>query len=335
MTHVATGYGRQSMDLKGERAWMRSETRQSAVTLLELLLGLGIVAILLAILIPSVQGSREAARRAACQMKLRSWALATQAYVSVLTTYPPAATWRVGEAPHGRPEPARHGFFAFLLPFCDQVPLADRIDLTRDWNDPVNDMWTHQNLDAIFLCPSAPGDRQQKQASDYTMAVRVDTSAQTGLGELLRAGHLRDRSGRGQPDWGNGLVCWEGLLPLDEVDYVRRQSRRYRRRPESVTDGLSRTALLFENAGKPWCYRFGRRADCVVTRFRWASPTLWMTLNDWCGEQQLVNCHNNSQPYGFHPGGLNWVFADGSTRFCSTGIDPDVFVSAITATAGD
>ncbi|MCA9151154.1 MAG: DUF1559 domain-containing protein [Planctomycetales bacterium] len=307
----------------------------SGFSLVELCITLAILATLLALILPAVQASREAARRLICQSKLRSWALATQAFVAVREFFPPAATMRVGEAPDRRVEPARHSLFAHLLPYCDEVTLAGRIDLTRDWNDSANDTWTHQNLASLFLCPSAPGGRHTKHPSDYTTVVRVDPTTQFGLGELLRAERIRNRSGHNAPNWGNRLAVWDGLLLVDEVDYVRKRSSRRTRRPTDVKDGLSRTVLLIENAGKPVCYRYGRPADCQITRFRWASPTIWMTLNDWCGEDQLLNCHNNSQPYGFHPGGLNCVFADGSTRFLSAGVEADQFVSAITAAASD
>src|SRR5690606_15460136 len=97
-----------------------------------------------------------------------------------------------------------------------------------------------------------------------------------------------DRSHHGPPDWGNGSACWDGLLALHGIDYRRgiRHDRRVRVR--DVTDGTSHTALLFENAGKPICYRDGRPAGCHITRFRWASSTIWMTINDVCRGRQLI-----------------------------------------------
>jgi hypothetical protein len=92
---------------------------------------------------------------------------------------------------------------------------------------------------------------------------------------------------------------------------------------------------LLENAGKPICYRFGRQADCVITRFRWASPHLWLTINDVCGQQQLLNCHNNSQPYAFHPRMIHVLLADGAVRELDQDIAADLFVSFVTRAARD
>ena len=125
------------------------------------------------------------------------------------------------------------------------------------------------------------------------------------------------------------------MLQLDQVDYRLQRFDRRVVRPRDVRDGLSQTILLLENAGKPVCYRQGRRASCTITRFRWASPNLWMTINDVCGRDQLVNCSNNSRPYSFHPAGLNVAHADGSVHFLNQQIDPDVFISRITLAAGD
>ena len=60
-----------------------------------------------------------------------------------------------------------------------------------------------------------------------------------------------------------------------------------------------------------------------------------MTINDICGQDQLLNCSNNSQPYSFHVDGVNVAYADGSVHFVSQEIDPDAFVSLVTLAAGD
>jgi prepilin-type N-terminal cleavage/methylation domain-containing protein len=304
-------------------------------TLVELLVVLAILALLFALLLPALNASRQAAFRVRCQSNLRGWGQAIHAYLAVRERYPPAATWREGERPDRRPIPARHSLFTYLLPFYDQQPLSQQVDLRRDWNSAANERWTKQWLGGILICPAAPEGRYDKHPSDYTMAVRVDPSDGTGLGSLLRAGLVRDRSGRGPPNWGTGETCWEGLLTLDGVDYRRGTPLGGVVRPRDVRDGTSKTALLFENAGKPLCYRDGRLAACHITRFRWASPTIWMTINDVCRQQQLVNCHNNSQPYGFHRGGLYSVHADGAVHWISEQMAPDTFVAAITRAGED
>jgi prepilin-type processing-associated H-X9-DG protein len=60
-----------------------------------------------------------------------------------------------------------------------------------------------------------------------------------------------------------------------------------------------------------------------------------MTVNDFCGEAQMMNCNNVNQPYGFHPGGINIASADGSVAFYEEAIDPDVFVAYVTMAGGE
>jgi prepilin-type N-terminal cleavage/methylation domain-containing protein len=309
--------------------------RRDGWTLVELLIVIAIVALLLALLLPAILASRQAALRVQCQSNLRGWGQAVHAYLAVHQRYPPAATWREGERRDGRPLPARHSLFTYLLPFYDQQPLGERIDLSQDWNAPPNARWTRQWLGGILICPAAPGPRIDKHPADYTTAIRVDPADASGLGQLLHAALVRDRSGRGPPNWGAGAACWEGLLSLDGFDYRRGIRFGGSVRPRDVIDGTSHTMLLFENAGKPLCYRNGRLATCHITRFRWASPTIWMTINDVCHGQQLINCHNNSQPYGFHRGGLYSVYADGAVHWIAEQIAPETFVAAITRAGRD
>ena len=48
----------------------------------------------------------------------------------------------------------------------------------------------------------------------------------------------------------------------------------------------------------------GEENRSVNSRFRWASPETWMSINNFCNGSQIINCNNVSQPYGFHPGGI-------------------------------
>lgn len=305
------------------------------MTLVELLMVVGVLLVLWALLLPAVQASRRSAWTITCQSHLRQWALANSAYLAARDVFPPAATWREGERADRRPVPARHGLFSFLLPYIEQQDLVARIDWKRDWNDPRNEPWTHLDLGGIFLCPAAPGNRHDKHPTDYSTAIAIDPSEKTGIGRLVRDAVVRNRSSQNGPHWGRGTKVWHGLLELISVDYVRHRRQEVRVKPSDVRDGMSKTILLFENAGKPVCYQQGQLSDCHITRFRWASPNTWMTLNDVCGENQLMNCNNNSQPYSFHPWGLNFAFADGSVQFIAQEIHPNLLVSKLTRAGFD
>lgn len=304
-----------------------SKRQLAAFTLVELLVVVAIIAILVALLLPAVQAAREAARRTQCTNNMKNLGLATHNFISAYDRFPPAATRRTGSPPLGTlPDPPRHSFFTYMLPYLEQSATYDLLDLKYDWNDTANsdnEMHAKQYLGGVLICPSAPGGRKNKHVTDYNPAIRVDVSS-SGLGPLISAGMISDR--RGAPD---GDPTWDGVLQLHQ-----NPDRRIVK-PSAVRDGLSNTFLLFEDAGKPICFEFGKESSCNITRFRWASPEIWMTINDYCFQSQIINCTNNSRPYSMHPAGINLAYADGSVHYHSENMDADLFVSLFTMAADD
>ncbi len=289
---------------------IRPHRRTNAFTLIELLVVIAVIGILLALLLPAIQAAREAARRSQCANNFKNLALATLNYTTAARRFPPA----------GRRDPPRHSMITYILPYFEEGAVFSAVDLTLNWNHPDNVVHTKQNLGGILICPSAPSGRESKHVSDYAPSDHIDAS-RGGLGPLIPD----IIASRGPP----GSPKWEGVLHVD------RDGDDQRRKPAHVRDGLSKTFLLFEDAGRPIFYENGKPGKSTVTRFRWASWQLYMTMNNFCGTSQIINCNNNSRIYGFHNSGCNFAYADGSVRFHNDDIDADVFVSLFTAAAGD
>src|SRR4051812_35834790 len=88
-------------------------------TLIELLVVIGIVGGLTALLLPAVQSSREAARRARCLNNLKQISLAMHAYHDVQAVLPPGkkgccwGTWLVSVLPYLEQQPLYNAWNSF------------------------------------------------------------------------------------------------------------------------------------------------------------------------------------------------------------------------------
>ena len=319
---------------------------QRGFTLVELLVVIAIIGILAAMLLPAVNAAREQGRRTECLNNLRNFGQATQSYVATFKKFP-VSTNRTKEGPGPGPEriydPPRYSVFSYLLPYYERGNIFQALDFRFDWNhssDPNNVQYSKYHLGGIFTCPSAPGGRQDDHVSDYFPAIRIDASAPTnsaptGLGDLIPA-VIVDRG----PDQG---PRWDGVLQRYFVKYDSNHNATLEDRrivtSAAIRDGFSNTFLLMESAGKPAIY-VGNRKDPTArpsNKARWANPRNWMTINDTCGgdNQQIINCTNKSNPYSFHPGGINIVYADASVHFHSDDMHPDLFVTLFTLAGRD
>ena len=115
--------------------------------LVQLLMLVSVVGILVALLLPAVRSSPEAARRVQCANNLKQIALALQNYESVYHSLPPAYT----VDSDGRP---LHSWRTLILPYLEQKSLYERIDLSKPWNDPANKEAYETEL-SVYQCPSA------------------------------------------------------------------------------------------------------------------------------------------------------------------------------------
>jgi len=117
--------------------------------LVEVVVILGIIALLIALLLPATRSARPAARRAQCTNNLKQIALALHNYEQAHKALPPAYTVDA----KGRP---MHSWRTLILPYLEQEPLYRTIDLSKPWNDPTNAK-ALATLLPVFRCPEAVG----------------------------------------------------------------------------------------------------------------------------------------------------------------------------------
>ncbi len=119
-------------------------------TLVKFLGILGIIALVIAFLLPLTRsGVRPAARRAQCTNNLKQIALALQNYEQAYKALPPAYTVDA----KGRP---LHSWRTLILPYLEQEALYKTIDLSKPWNDPANAKALETYV-PVFHCPAAAG----------------------------------------------------------------------------------------------------------------------------------------------------------------------------------
>ena len=96
------------------------------MSLVELLVVIAIIGMLLGLLLPAVQQSREAARRVQCLNNLRQMAIALDAYHGSFGTFPSGCIERRITPDKSRRQIA---WSALLLPFIEQQAVYDSLDL--------------------------------------------------------------------------------------------------------------------------------------------------------------------------------------------------------------
>jgi prepilin-type N-terminal cleavage/methylation domain-containing protein len=140
--------------------------RPRAFTLVELLVVIGIIAVLVSLLLPALNRAREQSRKAKCANNLRQIGIGLQMYVNnnagwlpaPATAYKPAAGWYQEDWVHWQKEsPARNLKDSALSPYLD-LGSADYPE------------------DSVLRCPSDNGDRFQRAIVNEASAGRYPYS---------------------------------------------------------------------------------------------------------------------------------------------------------------
>jgi prepilin-type processing-associated H-X9-DG protein len=261
------------------------------------------------LLLPGVQRVREAAARAKCQNNLKQIALALVNYEAAMRTFPEGYRF----------SPPTRSFVPPILPFLEQNNI--RYDMSKNWDDPVNQPWTQVQIDLLY-CPSAP------------TTSRVDTA----VGFLPAASDYTVYHGV-NPNYCE-LVGWPYYSPPAQNGAMTERPCRI----VDIKDGTSTTFLVVEDSARPELWRMGRRAEGAASAAGWADPNLEIALDGSdtlpYGQGQgygpcVMNCTNDNEVYSFHLGGANFAFCDGSVRFIKDTIRNTTFAALVTRASRD
>jgi prepilin-type N-terminal cleavage/methylation domain-containing protein len=139
---------------------MKYSTRQG-FTLVELLVVIAIIGILISLLLPAIQASRESARRLECSNHIKQFATAMHLYLEAQKHFP-SGGYGYPYSPHpdrgmGTNQPG--GFFYVLLPYLENHQLFDLgkgVGAMNDTSPVLLDANKQRNStpNALFYCPS-------------------------------------------------------------------------------------------------------------------------------------------------------------------------------------
>ncbi|TWT44172.1 Type II secretion system protein G precursor [Phycisphaerae bacterium RAS1] len=185
---------------------MRTHSTRAGFTLIELLVVVAIIALLISILIPSLNGAREQAKRALCLTNLRGIAQASQMYASEDSREHAIPIHHMMIRPNINPKPlwltvtwfafgGRDGQVKFKLSASAGITLDDNDSIGREWSArtrPLN-RYVYKSIEQadqkkmrLFECPSDRGYPNHPQIDDCPLEAR-NTPCTLNLGNSYRA----------------------------------------------------------------------------------------------------------------------------------------------------
>jgi prepilin-type N-terminal cleavage/methylation domain-containing protein len=282
-------------------------------TLVELLVVIAIISLLLALLLPSVQAAREAARRVECSNHLKQIGLAFQSFITSRDTFPTSGrgTRQLRTEVDGLPDDytrQRWGWCYQLLPYLEQEPLYFQSAIVVA-GTPVKD----------YFCPSR---RSPMAFSAGPYRESANYNVPRAKGDYAGNAGTVENGSRTSHSFGTGI---DGVL--------REQSTHPPLTVAAIRDGMSNTMLVGEKrmnkqyattecaAGDNEGYYGGHQDDNV----RWgAAPPDADFVGPHVSGSQLYP--QNYQFGGPHAGDVFVVvLCDGAVRTVTHSVNPTVF----------
>jgi prepilin-type processing-associated H-X9-DG protein/prepilin-type N-terminal cleavage/methylation domain-containing protein len=290
-----------------------------AFTLIELLVVISIIGLLTALLLPAVQGAREAARRTQCVNNLKQLGVAVHNYESTHRAFPPGYVSNFDSG--GNDTGPGWGWGALLLPQMEQKPLFDAVNFSLPIEDSTNQTSRLTRISA-YLCPS------DDQAPSW-LAMRRDASGTPtqGICQVASANYV-GMYGTSDPG-----IDGDGIFFRDSSIGV-----------SAVIDGTAQTIAAGER---------GHSLGEATWVGSVTGAALFPVDNDGVGYPRvesgpgmiLGHAGGNLGPgdpsaevnqfYSRHPGGVNFLFADGHVSFLKITLNAKTFRALATRAGGE
>ncbi len=327
----------------------RLANARSGFTLIELLVVIAIIGVLVGLLLPAVQQAREAARRSSCSNNMKQQGIGLHMYADSNPEQFPVGwvgAWENegdGYEWHGEEGPGK-GFAASMLQFMEQKNVFDQMTFGTSTKRGVAGAGTVANqplavrtaVITSYICPSDgyssgnlfyPGGPENDDDNPDVIPGSVQFSRTNYVGNFGHAhigGHDHDgdlTAGLNDDDHddhaeleageGSGIFFAGGSDGSNCVKFG------------AVTDGLSKTIAIGERDSRLGGSLWLGRPDNVAAGMSRVIGVGEHVFNSG-GEAHFEDFFSS------HPGGVNFVFADGHVAFLSDGMDDDLFKALCT-----
>ncbi len=288
-----------------------------------------IIGLLIGLLLPAVQSSRESARRVACGNNLKQIGVAIQLHEQSHQRVPPGGS--NDQPPFGSATPD-HGWggsscFVHLLPYLEQMAVYSNWDFV---SPATNQISPSAAVDVVLpwgRCPSS--NMPQWRTWDTTRIAILNYHPVAGAvnGLITNPAFNETRTAGGN---GGAINGWGGMIfPSSQMTFAH------------CTDGSSNMLVFGEQSGLLADTSGGSQAWSPSSRFGWPLgaayvakethlvynvTTIRWPINQKSGWDGITNGVGSGQNSGWptnvplnskHPGGVNLLMLDGSVRFAA------------------
>ena len=291
---------------------------RSGFSLVELLVVVSLIGLLIGLILPAIQRSREAALQSSCSNNLKQIGAALHNYHGIYGRVPPQPSSSLNGV-----DPNHFlGWMALILPQMEQDTLYQAcVEACSLNSDPSQDP-PHVGMATVIPAYVCPSDARLLSPLTDQFNVQATFTSYLGIAGALPPGTTQGLSGV----FGDNPGC----------------------RFTSITDGLSQTIMVSERpppnslqAG--WWYPNwigdgeGLRGP---NNFIWLGSPVIVGNNECSimrgtfGPGQMDNPCDRYHLWSLHTGGANFLFADGSVRFLPYSTEPMV-ISLATRAGGE
>ncbi len=285
-------------------------------TLIELIVVIGIIGVLMALVLPTIQQVRESARRMECGSHLRQIGFALANYQDGQRGFPSGYVSSFDSS--GNDTGPGWGWATAILSQIELDSLQNQFDFKQPIEAPANRPSRSKKL-PIFLCPSdsvtTPWTAVKRNSLGMVLSPICDVAASNYVGVF----------GVSEPGIkGEGIFFRNSFIGIQDIIdgtsntlVVGERSQRW---CEATWVGAVTSAQIFPPPGSPALPFVGNSSGMILGHTFEGPPN---------SSKLECNCFSSA-----HPNGAQFVFADGHVQFISSSTDTQIF-RALSTRAGD